>query len=713
MRKQFILLAFLAAGGFAFSQNYFKTTNIQSKSLDEYGNLRFVSFQDNALISSSETEAVLKEALHFDANNKLVAVQTKTDKKGGVHVVYKHFYKGKEVLGNSFVVHSYNGKIKSINGTFNNVQIANENLKSDQQILSLGLAKLPSGYVDKAADLPSDLRAKLPTHLQNQVIAGELKVLPKTLTKTEDKYAYAFNLLNIQNGAFEKIYMDAVDGSILRKEEILKSLKEKKPSVNTVLTQEQSDYLNQYVWSPKPFYLLNPNETGNAETHYSGIQEIETRLEGGDYILEDDTRFVRTRNFQNGDYLLLALMLAFGTEIDDVEATLTVNFTDDDNNWTQAEHAASKNDGALDGHWAFSQSYDYFKQEFDRDGFDNQNSLVRSYIHVTFFGSPVNAAWLDLMQLGGEGGIMLVGDGDYNPTTNTGSYDILSTLDVMSHEYAHGINRAGGGLIYEKEHGALDESFADMWGATIEAKMAPDKDKWTIAEEAVLIEPKGFRSFRNPKLFNQPDTYKGTYYFETEGCTPSADNDNCGVHTNSGVPNYWYYLISDGGEGVNDHGYEYSVEGFGIEKAAQLIYAVQENYVQSLSTFEDVMNFTIEEAVVQYGEDSMEVNTVKAAWCAVGVAEPDSEICTTLLATQDLTRVDFRVYPNPVVDILNVKTAKNSQNMNYKITNVAGQTLQAGKLNNGQINVSVLPKGVYVLTVNTDEKPFTVKFVKK
>lgn len=40
------------------------------------------SFQDNALISSSETEAVLKEALHFDANNKLVAVQTKTDKKG-------------------------------------------------------------------------------------------------------------------------------------------------------------------------------------------------------------------------------------------------------------------------------------------------------------------------------------------------------------------------------------------------------------------------------------------------------------------------------------------------------------------------------------------------------------------------------------------------------------------------------------------------------
>lgn len=712
MRKHLFTLAFLAVGGFVFSQNYLKSSNILTKSLDGHGNITYVSFHEKALINLSEAEALLKEAFQFDAQNKLVAVKTKTDKNGGVHVFYKHFYKDSEVLGNSFVVHSKNGKITSINGSYNNVDLPNTSIiRSEEQILNLGLSKLPSGYVTHASQLPEHLKSQLPAEFQNEVIKGELCILPKTLTGTNDKYAYVYNLINVETGEFQKIYMDAVDGTILKKEEILHLLKSNS-SLKTSLTKEQFDYLNEFVWNKTsaPITFLNPEVEGTAETHYSGTKQIETKQNEGGYILEDETRFVRTRNFQGGEYLILALTLALGGTIEDAEASMTVDFVDDDNNWTQAEHSANKNDGALDAHWAFSQSYDYFKEEFDRDGYDNENSLVRSYVHVTFFGSPVNAAWLSLAPFGGEGGVMLVGDGDFNGTT--GNYDILSTLDVMSHEFAHGVNAAGGGLIYEKEHGALDEGFADMWGATIEAAKAPDKDKWTIAEEVVQNEPKGFRSFRNPKLFNQPNTYNGEFYIPTEECTPSQDNDNCGVHTNSGVPNYWYYLISDGGTGTNDHGYEYAVTGFGIEKAAKLIYAVQENYVQSLSTFADVMNFSITEAGVQYGENSAEVNTVKAAWCAVGVAEPDSEICTTL-AVQDLNANPFSVYPNPVVDILNVKTGKSTQNLTYKIHNLAGQLILQGNLKDDKINVSILPKGTYVLTLNADEGNQTIKFIKK
>jgi Zn-dependent metalloprotease len=714
MRKHLFTLALLAVGGFAFSQNYLKSSNIQLKNLDGNGNLTYISFTEKSLINSSETEALLKEALKFDEHNQLVAFSTKKDKNGGVHTFYKHYYKGLEVFGNGFVVHSKNGQITTINGAFNNVVLNNvpSNLKSGQQILNLGLAKLESGYVANASELPSDLKAQIPAHLHNAKIKGELTILPQSLTGSADKYAYSFPLLNVQTGAFDKNYMDALDGTILRKEEIVKLIQSKSSTVHSAFTQEQFDYLNQYVWNQHSngFSFLNPEVTGTAETHYSGIKDIETKEVGGSYILEDETRFVRTRNFQGGEYLLLALTLAFGGTIEEAEASMTVDFVDNDNNWTNAEHAANKNDGALDAHWAFSQSYDYFKEEFDRDGYDNENSLVRSYVHVTFFGSPVNAAWLSLAPFGGEGGVMLVGDGDFNGTT--GNYDILSTLDVMSHEFAHGVNAAGGGLIYEKEHGALDEGFADMWGATIEAAMAPEKDKWTIAEEVVQAEPKGFRSFRNPKLFNQPNTYNGDFYIETEGCTPGQDNDNCGVHTNSGVPNYWYYLISDGGTGTNDHGYEYTVTGFGIEKAAKLIYAVQENYVQSLSTFVDVMNFSITEAGVQYGENSAEVNTVKAAWCAVGVAEPESDVCTTL-SVQDLNASQFSIYPNPVTDILNIKLSKSTQNLTYKITNLAGQLLQQGKVSNEKINLSILPKGTYVLTLKGDDLNQSVKFIKK
>lgn len=45
----------------------------------------------------------------------------------------------------------------------------------------------------------------------------------------------------------------------------------------------------------------------------------------------------------------------------------------------------------------------------------------------------------------------------------------------------------------------------------------------------------------------QPDTYNGTYWAST-----SSSEDHGGVHTNSGVQNYWFYLLSQGGTGTND-----------------------------------------------------------------------------------------------------------------------------------------------------------------
>lgn len=713
MRKTLFLSAFLAVGGFVLSQNYLNSNNILSKSTDQNGNVTFISFKEKSLIESSAAEAVLKEVLNFDQNNTLLISKTNTDKNGGVHVFYKHYYKGVEVFGNNYVVHTKNGKINSINGNFNNISLeSTANLNSQSVVLNMGLANLEPGYVGQASQLPADIKAQLPVHLQNESVKGHLTILPKSITKTADRYVYVFNLVNAQTGAVDKVFVDAIDGSILKKDSLLKFLNHRQNSTS-VLTKEQHEYFHTYVWNQNANILsLSPSDAGTAETRYSGVKPVDTKAVDEGYILIDESRFVRTKNFQNNDYIVLAFTIAFGGDIEQAEADMTIDFVDNDNNWTAAEHEANKNDGALDAHWAFSQSYDYFKDEFDRDGFDNANSLVRSYVHVTFFGNPSNAAWLDLMGMGGEGGVMLVGDGDYDAATGTGTYDIFSTLDVMSHEFAHGINRAGGGLVYEKESGALDEGFADMWGATIEADRAPEKDRWTIAEDNVHAEPAGVRSFRNPKLFNQPNTYNGEFYIPTEGCTPSQDNDQCGVHTNSGVPNYWYYLISDGGSGTNDHGYNYAVNGFGIEKAGKLIYAVQENYVQSNSGFADIMNFTIQEAGVQYGETSLEVNTVKAAWCAVGVAAPESEVCTTL-GTDDLTAGKFSVYPNPVVDILNIKTTKATQNLKYKINNIAGQLIQQGEISNGKINVNILPKGVYVLSLSGDNFKETTKFIKK
>ena len=52
------------------------------------------------------------------------------------------------------------------------------------------------------------------------------------------------------------------------------------------------------------------------------------------------------------------------------------------------------------------------------------------------------------------------------------------------------------------------------------------------------------------------------------------NNDYGGVHINSGVQNHWFYLLSQGGSGVNDNGDSYSVSGIGINQALEIAYAL-------------------------------------------------------------------------------------------------------------------------------------------
>ena len=65
--------------------------------------------------------------------------------------------------------------------------------------------------------------------------------------------------------------------------------------------------------------------------------------------------------------------------------------------------------------------------------------------------------------------------------------------------------------------------------------------------------------------FRDPDTYLGAYWI-------SGENDNGGIHTNSGVQNHWFYLLAEGGSGTNDMNNTYQVAGIGLEKAARIAY---------------------------------------------------------------------------------------------------------------------------------------------
>ena len=160
----------------------------------------------------------------------------------------------------------------------------------------------------------------------------------------------------------------------------------------------------------------------------------------------------------------------------------------------------------------------------------------------------------------------------------------------------------------------MNESFSDIFGELTENYILGTQD-WLVFGEVG-----GIRSFSNPNSNTQPDSYLGTNWFNTTGCTPSAGNDFCGVHTNSGVQNYWFYLLSAGGSGVNDFGEDFSVSGIGITSARYIAYRNLTVYLTSSSQYIDARQGALRSARDLYGACSNEEIQCGKAWfaCHVG-----------------------------------------------------------------------------------------------
>ena len=83
------------------------------------------------------------------------------------------------------------------------------------------------------------------------------------------------------------------------------------------------------------------------------------------------------------------------------------------------------------------------------------------------------------------------------------------------------------------------------------------------------------------------------------------------------------------------------------------------------------------------------------------------------LGTAEVETIDLLVYPNPVRDILNIKSQKEIESV--ELTNMLGQTvIKSKELNDQKLNVSSLTPGVYVLKVVFDNgNTQVVKVMKK
>src|SRR5690606_17176415 len=122
----------------------------------------------------------------------------------------------------------------------------------------------------------------------------------------------------------------------------------------------------------------------------------------------------------------------------------------------------------------------------------------------------------------------------------------------------------------------------DIFGEVVERNVFGSND-WLMGSERTAG---AIRDMSNPKAFGDPDTYLGTNWV---AFNPPCDNtnDQCGVHTNSGVQNYWFFLVSQGGSGTNDNGDSYNVTGIGMNAARLIAYRNLAVYLGQNSTYAD------------------------------------------------------------------------------------------------------------------------------
>lgn len=175
----------------------------------------------------------------------------------------------------------------------------------------------------------------------------------------------------------------------------------------------------------------------------------------------------------------------------------------------------------------------------------------------------------------------------------------MVTQDIVAHEFAHGLMNSTVFPTYQRESGALNESLADVFG------YATDSDDWTLGEGSAAGT---LRNMEFPAQFSHPDRYAGFVSFPATTTCAGNTNDNCNVHSNSGIHNKAAQLLMAGGT----HG-GYSVSAMGRDKAVALYYNILRfNLITTNATFLDVRNALVN--LIQFAINPPPFITIALGW---------------------------------------------------------------------------------------------------
>ena len=242
-------------------------------------------------------------------------------------------------------------------------------------------------------------------------------------------------------------------------------------------------------------------------------------------------------------------------------------------------------------------TFDFFAEVFGRNSIDGRGMRIDSTVH---YGSRFdNAMWI--------GRQMVYGDGDGNLFNR-----FTAALDVIGHELTHGVTQFTAALSYEGQTGALNEHISDAFGIMVKqyklGQTAKESD-WLIG--AGLFAPgvhgRAIRSmaepgsaYDDPVLGRDPQPAHMDRYVDT-------DEDNGGVHINSGIPNKAFHLAA------------MALGGRTWEVLGRIWYYTLTERLTPESDFDDFAQATVDIAGERYGNGGRVQKIVADAWLQVGL----------------------------------------------------------------------------------------------
>ncbi|MEN0047676.1 MAG: M4 family metallopeptidase, partial [Bacteroidota bacterium] len=361
---------------------------------------------------------------------------------------------------------------------------------------------------------------------------------------------------------------------------------------------------------------------------------IESELSNGPVIARGRDLFGEVREFgafeENGQFFMVdAAQPMFDEEqsrngdLVGVLATIDAQNTEPGDNFDPVLASSNNKDNwndpkAVSAHYNSTLCYNYYRERFNRNSINGKGGNIRAFFNVTEDGAQMdNAFW--------NGEAIFYGNGDV-----AFNAPLQKALDVAGHEMTHGVVQETAGLVYLGQSGALNESFSDVFGVLIE------NETYQLAEDVADT-----RVFRSGAMRDMANPNNGGNRFGDNGWQPatmsqyvnlSNDENNGGVHVNSGIPNFAFFKIAT---------------AIGVEKAEQIYYRALSQYLTRSSQFIDARLALVQATADRHGANSTEVAAVKRAFDEVGIFDGEETETEVDLETNEgadfivMTDADF------------------------------------------------------------------------